>query len=602
MYYSDDVVEEVRSRSDIVDVISGYISLKQRGNNFTACCPFHSDNSPSFSVSRDKQLYHCFGCGEGGNVFTFIMKYENFTFPEAIKYLADRAGFTLPERELSESEKRSQNEKQRLRDVNKDAANYFYKLLMRTEHGKRGLEYFKKRGLDEDDIKKFGLGYSDIYSDDTYKYLKSKGYSDKEIVDAGLADIDEVEGGRDKFWNRVMIPIQDINGKVIAFGGRVLGDAKPKYVNTRDTKLFNKSEVVYMLNEARRSKRRGVILCEGYMDVISLHKAGFDNAVAALGTAFTPQHANLIKRFADLVYVSTDSDEAGTVAACRVVRTCFNARLDTKYINLKPYKDPDELILAEGTEGYEKRIKDAIPGLMFLIDVEAATLNLNDPDDKSVLYNKAADLLSRIEDPSKVQTYIESFSNRYFMDGATLKKTITKYRKILENQADDTEKDTVYQLNKRTSATTVQTRTNEENSEGRNTEAERLLLTWLIDMPILFKHIEGILDESYFVDDDVKPIAELVFDQYRRFGHVEPAKIVNHFQEVELQALAGKIVQTTLPFDVDDAEKGRTVTDLVKRTLEDYVKYMQAHANGDMKLIMEMFDVKGKIKNINIRL
>lgn len=601
MFYSEEVVEEVRSRNDIVDVVSGYISLKQRGNNFTACCPFHSDNSPSFSVSRDKQLYHCFGCGEGGNVFTFIMKYENFTFPEAIKYLADRAGITLPERELTENEKRSQNERMRLRDVNKDAANYFYRLLTKSEHGKKGLEYFKKRGLDEEDIKRFGLGYSDIYSDDTYKYLKSKGYTDKEIVDSGLADVDEVEGGRDKFWNRVMIPIQDINGKVIAFGGRVLGDAKPKYVNTRDTKLFNKSEVVYMLNEARRTKRRGVILCEGYMDVISLHKAGFDNAVAALGTAFTPQHANLIKRYTDLVYISTDSDGAGTVAACKAVRTCFNARLDTKYIDLKPYKDPDELILAEGTEGYEKRIKEAIPGLMFLVDREADNLNLNDPDDKATLYNKAAEILARLEDPEKVQTYIESFSNRYFLDGATLKKTIIKYRKVISDETNELDKDQVYQLNKGPAAN-QQATSNNGHPEGRNTEAERLLLTWLIEMPELFRHIEGILDETHFVDEDVKPIAILVFDQYRKNGRVEPAKILNYFEDVELQSLAGKIVQTTLPFDIDDAEKGRTVTDLVKRTLEDYVKYMQAHSNGDMKNIMAIFDVKGRIKDINIKL
>ena len=231
MYYSDDLIEEVRSRNDIVDVIGGYVSLKKQGNSYSACCPFHHEKTPSFHVSRDKQLYHCFGCGASGNVFTFIREYENLSFVESMKLLADRSGMTLPEYELSPKQKEQENYRTELKELNRAAAAYFHYLLTKTEHGKKALDYLHNRGLNDDTIMAFAMGYSDIYNDDLYKYLKNKGYTDRQMVDAGLVDIYEDRGANDKFWNRVMVPILDINGKVIAFGGRVLGDGKPKYVN-----------------------------------------------------------------------------------------------------------------------------------------------------------------------------------------------------------------------------------------------------------------------------------------------------------------------------------------------------------------------------------
>lgn len=350
MYYSDDVIEEVRSRNDIVDVIGGYISLKKKGNTYSACCPFHHEKTPSFHVSRDKQMYHCFGCGVGGNVYTFVMEYENFSFPEAVKLLADRCGVALPEKEMSAEQRSKENYRMLLKEMNRTAAAYFHYLLMKSDHGKKAMDYLLDRGLTEETITKFGMGYSDIYENDLYKYLKSKGYTDAQMKDSGLVDIQEGKGGTDKFWNRVMVPILDINGKVIGFGGRVLGDGMPKYINTRETQVFDKSHNLFAMNIARRSKRRGIIICEGYMDVISMHQAGFDNAVASLGTAFTIGQAEIIKRYTDEVYLAYDSDGAGTKATLKNIAILREVGLVTRVIDMKPYKDPDEFIRAMGSE------------------------------------------------------------------------------------------------------------------------------------------------------------------------------------------------------------------------------------------------------------
>ena len=307
MIYGEEIIEEVRSRNDIVDLISTYVPLKKKGSSYFGLCPFHNEKSPSFSVSRDKQMYYCFGCGAGGNVFTFLMEYENFSFPEALKYLAERAGMELPEEELNEEAKRTMDAKARLREMNKLSANYFYYLL-HSKRGQKGLAYLKNRGITDETIKRFGLGYADIYNDDLYRFLKSKGYSDEELKDSALVTIDERRGGSDKFWNRVMFPIMDVNNRVIGFGGRVMGDGSPKYLNSKETTLFDKSRNLYGLNFARSSRKKEIILCEGYMDVISMHQAGFTNAVAALGTAFTSGHGTLLKRYTENVILSFDSD------------------------------------------------------------------------------------------------------------------------------------------------------------------------------------------------------------------------------------------------------------------------------------------------------
>ena len=304
--YSDELIEEVRSRNDIVDVISQYVRLSKKGSTYFGLCPFHNEKTGSFSVSPNKQMYYCFGCHAGGNVFTFLMQYENYTFGEAMEALAERAGVDLPKQEYTAAQRQEADRRARLLEINKEAAKYFF-VLLRGERGKRALDYFKKRALSDETIHKFGLGYSDQYSDDLYRYLRSKGYDDEILKDSGLVTIDEVRGGHDKFWNRAMFPIMDVHNKVIGFGGRVMGDGEPKYLNSPETKIFDKSRNLYGLNFARATKKPQLLLCEGYMDVIALHQAGFDNAVASLGTALTSGHANLLKRYTKEVYLTYDS-------------------------------------------------------------------------------------------------------------------------------------------------------------------------------------------------------------------------------------------------------------------------------------------------------
>ena len=334
-YYSDDVFEEVRSRNDIVDVISQYVHLQKKGSSYFGLCPFHNEKTGSFSVTPGKQMYYCFGCGAGGKVFTFLMEYENFTFSEAMEALADRAGIELPKQEMSGQARAEADKRNQLFEINREAAKYFYSLL-RSEKGKHAMDYFTKRELSKETMQKFGLGYSDKYSDDLYKYLRSKGYTDEVLKDSGLISIDERRGAHDKFWNRAMFPIMDANNKVVAFGGRVMGEGEPKYLNSPETMIFNKSRTLYGLFLARRTKKDQFILCEGYMDVIALHQAGFDNAIASLGTALTSGHANMIKRYGKDVYLSYDSDGAGTKAALRAIPILKEAGITCKVINMKP--------------------------------------------------------------------------------------------------------------------------------------------------------------------------------------------------------------------------------------------------------------------------
>lgn len=362
--YSDELIEEVRSRNDIVDVISQYVRLSKKGSTYFGLCPFHNEKTGSFSVSPNKQMYYCFGCHAGGNVFTFLMQYENYTFGEAMEALAERAGVDLPKQEYTAAQRQEADRRARLLEINKEAAKYFF-VLLRGERGKRALDYFKKRALSDETIHKFGLGYSDQYSDDLYRYLRSKGYDDEILKDSGLVTIDEVRGGHDKFWNRAMFPIMDVHNKVIGFGGRVMGDGEPKYLNSPETKIFDKSRNLYGLNFARATKKPQLLLCEGYMDVIALHQAGFDNAVASLGTALTSGHANLLKRYTKEVYLTYDSDGAGIKAALRAIPILKEVGITTKIINMKPYKDPDEFIKALGAEAYQERIDQAENSFLF---------------------------------------------------------------------------------------------------------------------------------------------------------------------------------------------------------------------------------------------
>ena len=531
MYYSDEVIEEVRSKNDIVDVISSYVRLQKKGSSYFGLCPFHNEKSPSFSVSRQKQMYYCFGCGAGGNVFTFLMEYENYSFVEALKYLADRAGVELPEQEYSKEAKERADTKAVLLEINKLAAQYYY-VQLKKEQGVHALSYLKDRKLSDDTIRAFGLGYSNKYSDDLYQYLKSKGYQTEMLLKAGLVSLDERQGVYDKFWNRVMFPIMDVNSRVIGFGGRGLGDGKPKYLNSPETLIFDKSRNLYGLNRARSSKKPYFLLCEGYMDVISLHQAGFTNAVASLGTALTPGHAALIKRYVQEVYLTYDSDEAGTKAALRAVPILKDVGITAKIIRMEPYKDPDEFIKNLGAEAFEERIGKARNGFMFSLEVLEKDYDLHTPEGKTDFMREAARRLTEFDEEIERKNYIEAVAAAYHVGNEDLQKLVARMA-IQAGQASPARRP-------------KPVKHQPKGKEDGIVKSQKILLTWLIEDVSIFRQIEPYITPSDFSGDLYRTVAELLYEQYEA-GSVNPAKIMNHFTEEEEQQKVSAMLYDTIP-------------------------------------------------------
>ncbi len=517
MYYSDEIIEEVRSKNDIVDVISSYVKLQKKGSSYFGLCPFHNEKSPSFSVSREKQMYYCFGCGAGGNVFTFLMEYENYSFQETLKYLADRAGVELPEAEYSKEARERADQKAILLEINKVAAQYFY-VQLKSPQGAHALSYLKDRGLSDEMIHSFGLGYSNKYSNDLYQYLKSKGYRDELIVKAGLVTVDERYGVSDKFWNRVMFPIMDSNSRVIGFGGRVMGDAKPKYLNSPETMIFDKSRNLYGLNRARSSRKPYFLLCEGYMDVISLHQAGFSNAVASLGTALTPGHASLIKRYVKEVYLTYDSDEAGTKAALRAMPILKDVGITARIIRMEPYKDPDEFIKHLGAEAFEERIHKARNGFMFGLEVLERDYDLTTPEGKTDFMKEAAKRLTQFDEEIERSNYIEAVAKTYHVGFEELRKLVLKMA-VQTGLAKQVERPKRLDGKSR------------EKEDG-HVKSQKILLTWLIEDEGIFNQIRRYITPDDFTGELYKKVAALLYEQYEG-QDVNPARIMNHFTDEE---------------------------------------------------------------------
>ena len=517
MYYSDEIIEEVRSKNDIVDVISSYVKLQKKGSSYFGLCPFHNEKSPSFSVSREKQMYYCFGCGAGGNVFTFLMEYENYSFQEALKYLADRAGVELPEAEYSKEARERADQKAILLEINKVAAQYFY-VQLKSPQGAHAISYLKDRGLSDEMIHSFGLGYSNKYSNDLYQYLKSKGYRDELIVKAGLVTVDERYGVSDKFWNRVMFPIMDSNSRVIGFGGRVMGDAKPKYLNSPETMIFDKSRNLYGLNRARSSRKPYFLLCEGYMDVISLHQAGFSNAVASLGTALTPGHASLIKRYVKEVYLTYDSDEAGTKAALRAMPILKDVGITARIIRMEPYKDPDEFIKHLGAEAFEERIHKARNGFMFGLEVLERDYDLTTPEGKTDFMKEAAKRLTQFDEEIERSNYIEAVAKTYHVGFEELRKLVLKMA-VQTGLAKQVERPKRLDGKSR------------EKEDG-HVKSQKILLTWLIEDEGIFNQIRRYITPDDFTGELYKKVAALLYEQYEG-QDVNPARIMNHFTDEE---------------------------------------------------------------------
>ncbi len=584
-FFSDELIEEVRSRNDIVDVIGGYVRLQKKGSTYFGLCPFHNEKTGSFSVSPNKQMYYCFGCGAGGNVFTFLMQYENFTFGEAMEALADRAGIELPKHEMSEAQKREADKRTRLLEINKEAAKYFYTLL-RSPRGQRAYEYFKKRELSDETMQRFGLGYSDQYSDDLYRFLRKKGYDDNILKETGLVTIDEVRGGHDKFWNRAMFPIMDVHNRVIGFGGRVMGEGEPKYLNSPETMIFDKSRNLYGLHIARTTRKSQLLLCEGYMDVIALHQAGFDNAVASLGTALTSGHANLLKRYTKEVYLTYDSDGAGVKAALRAIPILKEVGITTKVINMRPYKDPDEFIKALGAEEYQKRIDTAENSFLFEIRILREQYDMNDPESKTAFYNEIAKRLLAFPEELERTNYMEAVAETYHIDYESLRKLVNSL--AMKNEG----------ITARPVPLKSGTQEKRPKEDGMK-QSQKLLLTWLIENTRLFGTIRSLITADDFTEEIYHKVAEQLFAQYEETQTVNPAKIISSFlNEEEQREVAGlfnaRIHEVETKGDMEKALK-ETIIRIKQNSIEYHSKNMDS---TDMSALMKVVEDKRKLEQL----
>lgn len=578
MYYAEEWIEEVRSRNDIVDVVSGYVRLQRKGANYFGLCPFHSEKSPSFSVSPGKQMYYCFGCGAGGNVFTFLMEYENYTFPEAVKALADRSGIDLPEQEYSEEARRQADQKTQLLELQKKAAKYYYYLL-RQPGGRIGYEYLKNRALTDETIQKFGLGFAGQHSKELYQYLKHEGYGDLLLKEAGLFNIDERGGVYDKFWNRVMFPIMDIHHRVIGFGGRVMGDAKPKYLNSPETKIFDKSRNLYGLNFARSSRKNHFIICEGYMDVIALHQAGFTEAVASLGTALTSQQAMLMKRYTGEVLVTYDSDEAGTKAALRAIPILKEAGLQMRVINLKPYKDPDEFIKNRGQEAFRQRIEEAQNSFFFEIAVLERGYDLKDPAAKTTFFEEVAKKLLSFSDEIERNNYIEAIASKYGTGYEALRRKVNQLGLTLGGQAVASKPRNIA--------------SNKKDKEEGTVASQKLLLTWMISDETYFRVIRRFIEPSDFGVPLYREIAGMLYTQYEEQGKLNPAGILSRFENIEEQREASAVFNARLT-QVESKEE-------IEKALQEIIYKIKKEALDRKGKELEPTDMEGMQRLIQER-
>lgn len=548
MVFREEFVEEVRNSCDIVEIISEYVDLKKSGKNFIGKCPFHNEKTPSFTVTPEKQMFYCFGCKVGGNVYTFIMEKENLTFPEAIEFLSNKVGIVLPELDNSDEMLQKNRIKNIIFEIQKDAANFFYYNLIKNESGRHAFEYLIKRGLSKETIRKFGLGYSLPEWDSTKKYLKAKGYDEKLIESAGIIIKGKYNNYYDRFRDRIMFPITDIMGRVIGFGGRITteSDSQPKYLNTPDTVVYNKRKNLYGLFVAKsESSQKGIIIVEGYMDVITLHQEGFTNAVASLGTSLTIEQAKLIKRYTDEVYLAYDSDEAGMAASVRGMEILNDAGLIVKVIMLTEGLDPDDYIKEKGREEFNNKIKKALPVMDYKLMMLKKGHDLSSPLDKREYISKITPHLLKIKSYVERDAYIRKISEKLGIREEALRIDINSYSKRNRlNNAIEHKK-------------VLKTHNNKNNAKFKIVpaymNAEWDLINLMINEDQVYKLIKSNFNVLDFVDDLNREIAKIIYNLKTSQPEISSAEIVDKLEEVEYVKRFSHIVTREITYE--NAEK-----------------------------------------------
>lgn len=589
MYYADEVIEEVRLRNDIVDVISQYVKLQRKGNSYFGLCPFHNEKSPSFSVSRDKQMYYCFGCGAGGNLFTFLMEYENYSFPEAVQHLAQRAGVELPVMEESREAKARKNYMNSLMEIQKLTAGYYYYQL-KSEGGARAREYLSGRSLSWETVHQFGLGYSGRAGNHLYRYLKNKGYADQLLKDSGLFQADEKNGMYDKFWNRVIFPIADVQNRVIGFGGRVMGDGKPKYLNSPETKIFDKGRNLYGLNRARSSRKKNLIICEGYMDVIAMHQAGFSQAVASLGTAFTTQQSSILKRYTNEVLLTYDSDEAGVKAALRAIPILREAGLTARIIHMEPYKDPDEFLKAEGAERFQERMDQAESSFSFELGVLERQYDMGEPQSRTAFFRALSGKLLEFEQGIERDSYTAAAAKRYGLSQGQLEGMV---RQVGEKTGG---------LMKRAAPEPAPSGQRRRKREDSTLRAQRLLITWMSSGERMFRNVRKYVEPEEFTDPLCRRVAELLEEQ-QAGGRLNPASLFQYFTEEEEQKQVAAMLQDTIQALSGREEEEKALQETILRVKQNYIAWQTAHRDPeDMEMLRKIVQKRREIEKLHISL
>ena len=527
MRYSDEIVEEVKQSNDIVEVISQYIQLKRSGRNFFGLCPFHNEKSPSFSVSPDKQIFHCFGCGVGGNVIGFISKIEGIGYKEAIEVLAEKANIVLPTNNRFEDNKKEEL-KAKVYKVNTFAAEYYNKRLYQSQ-SKIAQEYIKKRKLNNETLESFKIGFSGRF-DELYKELIKQGFKEEEILESGLVNKNEKGMYIDRYRNRLMIPIFDERNRVIAFGGRVLDDSKPKYINSPENIVYSKGRHLFGLNVAKKHNIKKLLIVEGYMDVISLHQRGITNVVAALGTALTTQQGWLLRKNTQQVILGFDSDGAGQTAIIRAMEVMQNMGCDIRVLQMEGAKDPDEYIIKFGAARFQKLIDNAISLVEFRVKVLQKDLNLENSSDKIKFLNEIANIISKVENTMEKEIYIENIAKGYNISKEAIYAQVNKLQYANKKGKDILEKNKPI------------VRKKEESSKDteENTKRENTIISMLINNPETYQTIKEEIDIKDFKNETNIKILEQLYKELEKtnpninivLDHIEDEEIQNHLTEI----------------------------------------------------------------------
>ena len=553
MRYSDEILNEVRENSDIVEVISQYVHLKRSGRNYFGLCPFHNEKSPSFSVSPDKQIFHCFGCGVGGNVFTFISKIEGIGFKEAIENLADRAGIVLP-KSTNNEDSRKEELKSKVYKVNNFTADYYHKRLYKPE-SKAGQEYVKQRKLTNETLESYNLGFSGNY-DELYKILRKEGFNDEEILESGLVKKNEHGQYVDFYRDRFMIPILDVRNRVIAFGGRVLGDAKRfKYLNSPENIVYSKGKHLFGLNVAKRYDHKKLLIVEGYMDAISLHQRGITNVVAALGTALTTNQGWLLRRNAEQVILGFDADGAGQNAIMRAMEVMQNMGCDMRVLQMTGAKDPDEFIIKYGSARFQKLMNEAISLLEFRVKVLEQNLDLEVASDKVKFLNEIAKLIAKIDNTIEQEIYIEKLSKGYNISKEAIFGQVNKLQYSSKTQTNNLEKPKPVVIHKK--ETKVDNNASEEIIKRENT-----IISILINNPENFQMIkEHMKIEDFKYDLNIK-IVKALYEELEKedsnislvLDKIEDEEIKNHLTAIMAE-----------DYGISDSNDTKAIEDILRK-------------------------------------